>query len=194
MKYITPEWQHLNEAAHARNPEFGSNGDKWALQILRLAAAYNAKTILDYGCGKGSLAKKLRIMQPRLDVREYDPAIRSKSELPVPACFVVCTDVLEHIEPALLDSVLTHLAKLTKRVAFVTIATHLSGTIMNDGRNAHILMATPGQWYDELRKHFVILNWLDSGTNAFWTHRMIRPNNVRKRLGDEYSAVLAPLK
>ena len=40
------------------------------------------------------------------EIKEYDPAIPGKDSLPEPADIVVCSDVLEHIEPNYLLNVL----------------------------------------------------------------------------------------
>ncbi len=77
-----------------------------------------AQSVLDYGCGKGTLAEAVSF-----EIREYDPAIAGKDENPLPADLVICTDALEHIEPEYLDAVLVHIASLTRMAAFFVVHT-----------------------------------------------------------------------
>jgi 2-polyprenyl-3-methyl-5-hydroxy-6-metoxy-1,4-benzoquinol methylase len=67
--------------------------------------------------------------------------------LPEPAHVVVCTDVLEHVEPAYLDDVLRHLAECTVTVAHVVIATKPDGNKrLADGRDPHLIVR-PAEWW-----------------------------------------------
>ncbi len=84
-------------------------------------------------------------------MREYDPAIEGKDGRPVFADLVVCTDVLEHIEPDRLDNVLTHLRTLARRAVFVVINTQPSNKTLTDGRNAHLIVEPAVWWYERLQ-------------------------------------------
>jgi hypothetical protein len=114
-----------------------------------------AETVLDYGCGQGSLAHALAVMG--VDCREYDPAIPAKSDLPDPADLVVCTDVLEHVEPDRIDAVLRHLRALT-RVALLLVV-NLEGTHkrLSDGRDAHILQRPVAWWADRVAEGWRVI-------------------------------------
>ena len=57
---ITPSYREMNRALHERRAEYGTSGRKWARTALSLALAYKAQDILDYGCGKQTLADALR--------------------------------------------------------------------------------------------------------------------------------------
>ena len=92
---ITPEYRALNAELHARVPAYGTGGHKWASTIREIVQRTGAKSVLDYGCGKGTLRKVRRPIR----VHEYDPAIPAKANLPASAGVVVCTDVMEHVEP-----------------------------------------------------------------------------------------------
>ena len=82
---------------HEDHNTYGSSGHKWA----DLVRSFNTKDILDYGCGKRTLEKKLGF-----EIQNYDPAIPAHEAQPKPAELVFCGDVLEHIEPEKLDAVL----------------------------------------------------------------------------------------
>jgi hypothetical protein len=105
--------------------------------------------VLDYGCGQGSLARAIGDR-----VKEYDPAIPEKAAAPAPADLVVCTDVLEHIEPDCLAHVLDHLRDLTLKACFVVIATRPAMKFLADGRNAHLIIETDAFWRKQLDMRF----------------------------------------
>lgn len=97
---ITEEYREANKRLHEINERYGTSGAKWARKVSQLVQSTGSSSVLDYGCGKGLLAAAL----PELGIREYDPAIPGKDSEPESAEFVVCTDVLEHIETDCLDA------------------------------------------------------------------------------------------
>src|SRR6056300_1455814 len=75
--------------------------------IAAHATGIGVTDILDYGCGKGDF-KKAILSDPfrsRFNIPECDPGIVGKDNLPEPHDYIVCVDVLEHIELDCLDSV-----------------------------------------------------------------------------------------
>lgn len=165
---ISQSYRALNSALHAGG-NYGRHGDKWADQVRDLVERYGAGTVLDYGCGQGSLGRALGPL-----VREYDPAIAGKDSAPVPADLVVCTDVLEHIEPDCLSDVLTHLYALSRTACFVVISTRPAQKFLADGRNAHLIVEDDDFWRERLLDHFVVREWIP--------------------LDREFAAVLEPLR
>jgi 2-polyprenyl-3-methyl-5-hydroxy-6-metoxy-1,4-benzoquinol methylase len=121
-------------------------------KVLELAKALGTTDVLDYGCGKSTLARNLPFT-----IKQYDPAIEKYKEAPSPADIVVCTDVLEHIEPEFIDNVLEHLAKLTKKKGYFTASTIEAQKVLADGRNAHLLIKPAKWWVDKFREYFEIL-------------------------------------
>lgn len=105
--------------------------------------------ILDYGCGKGKLGLG----------RKYDPAIPEFFADPEPADLLVSTDVLEHIEPDLLDNVLIHMKSKMKKQGFLTIGCSPAAKKLPDGRNAHLIVQSPDWWIEKLKEHFTILSY-----------------------------------
>jgi FkbM family methyltransferase len=116
--------------------------------------------LLDYGCGsKRSLLQALKL--PAEAVYEgYDPAIPEYAGDPMPAELVSCIDVLEHIEPTLLDNVLDHLATLCDPYGFFTIHSGPAVKVLSDGRNAHLTQEGPDWWLPRLRQRFDVLQML----------------------------------
>lgn len=152
---ISPEYLAMQRQMHAAPKGYGGKGDKWAAEVERLAWAGERVlgrpvTILDYGCGQGSLGRSLRAKGQR--VLDYDPAIHGKDKLPAAADLVVCTDVLEHIEEDKIAAVLDHLRSLTVWRLFAVIATVEASKTLPDGRNAHILLQDRTWWFEQMER------------------------------------------
>jgi len=159
---ITDNYREQNRELH-RSPKFGVGGYKWASRVVNVAKNNHCESILDYGCGKGTLKKALF----NWDVKEYDPAVEGKT-IAEPADLVVCTDVLEHIEPELLDSVLEHLRSVTKRTLFFCISTKLAHNhVLPDGRNPHLSFHSAAWWKKKLSEKFSIYDWNEAETSCF---------------------------
>lgn len=147
---ISPEYRRLNEKLHADPKGFGGDGKKHAERVLEFATRLGARSIMDYGCGEGTLKPALERLGWRGFVGEYDPAMKGKTDLPKPAQLLACTDVLEHIEPDRLDAVMRHQYLVAELGAFMTIATRPANKILPDGRNAHLIQQTPDWWLEKL--------------------------------------------
>lgn len=176
---ISPRYLEMQKTLHAAPRGYGGRGDKWAGIVLQLAIQYQAMSILDYGCGRGTLARALR-SQPLNGIRvaEYDPAIPGKDHLPDFADLVNVTDVLEHIEPKRLDTVLAHIKMLARKVIWVVVSTKDSNKVLTDGRNAHLIIK-PGSW------------WKDKFRDAGFTLHPA-PTVVRAVPEKEWTVVLTP--
>lgn len=148
---ISKEYLKLNAELHRKNLAYGIGGSKHAPTVRKLCDALKTHSVLDYGCGKGFLAKELDF-----PIWEYDPAIPEKSASPRPADIVVCTDVLEHIEPAMLRSVLKDLKRCVKCVGYFVIHTGPSNKALADGRNSHLIQKGPKWWMKKLEKYFTL--------------------------------------
>lgn len=147
MQLITAPYLELQRDLHARF-DYGRGVD--AQECARFVRLFSPETVLDYGCGQGHLAKLL----PEFEVEEYDPAIPGKDAEPAKSDVVVCADVLEHIEPDLLDNVLLHLRALTKKQVILVIATAPSKKIMADGRSAHLIVESARWWAEKVSSLF----------------------------------------
>lgn len=148
---ISAEYVDLNRRLHADNLAYGVGGGRYAPIVLQLIEKLTTRSVLDYGCGKGYLAKELPF-----PIWEYDPAIPEKSESPRPADLVVCTDVLEHIEPAHLLAVLHDLKRVVRKVGYFVIHTGPSTKLLADGRNAHLIQKDRAWWRHKLKKVFIV--------------------------------------
>jgi hypothetical protein len=148
---ISPSYLDEQRILHAAPRGYGGKGDKWASGVAHLVKSYSAWSVLDYGAGRGSLALALgALLSPAVRISEYDPAVPRIAALPGFADLVVCTDVLEHIEPDRLDAVLAHLKMLARKAVFVVIATRPSNKTLSDGRNAHLILEQDAWWVERL--------------------------------------------
>lgn len=146
---ISPAYACLQRQLHGQPRGYGGRGDKWADTVLAILADIGATSVLDYGCGQGSLKRAIDAVKPStVVVREYDPAIPGKDAMPLFADLVVCTDVLEHIEPDRLDAVLAHLKFLARMSVFAVVSLKASNKVLADGRNAHLVIQ-PAAWWLE---------------------------------------------
>lgn len=155
---ISAEYRDLNRALHKSNVAYGVGGGKHADTVLKIADKLGTHSILDYGCGKGYLAKQIPF-----PIWEYDPAIPGKDESPRPADVVVCTDVLEHIEPDKLLPVLADLKRVVKKVGYFTIHTGPAQKTLADGRNAHLIQQHRQWWKNRLKAFFQVGKIIESG-------------------------------
>jgi len=146
--------QHYLHFEHPKKHKYGSGGPQWADTIRRIAITRDCFTILDYGCGKGLLAKHLG---GGITVQCYDPAIPAFSRLPIAADMVVCLDVLEHIEPDYLDNVLDHLRSLAGKYMFIAISRKVAGRSLRDGRNAHLIIKDDRWWLKKFEDRGCVL-------------------------------------
>lgn len=141
---ITPEYRDLNIELHYRISSYGI-GDRFAPYILELSAAIGARSVLDYGCGKGGMRYALLEAGAGLKVYEFDPAIPGKQE-PHYADIVSCADVMEHVEPEFTESVVAELCQLARKAVFVCVSCISGSKLLADGRSAHINVQSPEWW------------------------------------------------
>ncbi len=160
MAFISPEYLELNKQLHADEKTYGTGSFRWAQEVMDLKDATNSETVLDYGAGKGTL--KSAMGSPDW-LTEFDPAVPGKDTPPRPADLVVCTDVLEHIEPDQLEHVLHHLWRLAKRAVFISVALVPSSKTLADGRNAHLIQEGRAWWKQRLGRYFRFTEWRDEG-------------------------------
>lgn len=155
---ITDEYKKLNEELHTTNKHYGTTGVKWADAVIDLTELLKSQDVLDYGCGKSTLANNLPF-----DIKQYDPAIPKYAARPEPADILVCTDVLEHIEPECLDDVLNDLYMLTKRACFISIHIGPAKKTLPDGRNAHLIQENDIWWFGAILPRFYLFRYHASG-------------------------------
>lgn len=130
--------------AHATT-NWGRGGASWVEPIAQYARKVEAKDVLDYGAGGRTLAPALAALG--IVCKEYDPGVEAISAPPKIADLVVSTDVFEHIEPELIDNVLAHTYRLARIAGYFVVATKPAKKILDDGRNAHLIVQ-PWSWWE----------------------------------------------
>jgi hypothetical protein len=161
---ISDTYKELNRKLHKDNEHYGVSGRKY-LDVVRPLSNHGRFTILDYGCGKATLKAALG---PAYKVTNYDPCVKEYEERPAPHDIVICTDVMEHVEPEHIDNVLKDIRSLTKQVAFFSISIVPALKVLDDGRNAHISLHPIAWWKERLLQcGFEITHMFDEdGTQA----------------------------
>lgn len=137
---------------------------KFRLAIKELVEKTNAKTILDYGCGKGQqyepmpiagadgkiAANSIKEFWGVKDIKLYDPGYKKHWELPEGTYDgVVSTDVLEHIPVEDIPWVVEEQFAYAKKFVFANIACYPALATLPDGSNAHVTVKSP-EWWDGL--------------------------------------------
>lgn len=139
---------------HKDVSNYGSSGIMYLEELCLIINYLKPKSILDYGCGKGSLIKELSKLYPEIKFYGYDPAIEDKNILAVTNVdLVINTDVLEHIPEAELDSVINNIASLSKNV-FFCLHHALANIKLPNGENAHCTVKPPIWYYELFKKYF----------------------------------------
>lgn len=169
---ISTEYKQLNIRLHEDCPEYGVSGARHAPLVRRIAEKLNLRSVLDYGCGKGQLAAAVDF-----PIWEYDPAIPGKDVSPRPADFVVCTDVLEHVEPERLDFVLDDLRRVTRTLAYLVVHRGPARKVLWDGRNAHLIQRDAAWWTEQVGRFFHVSKTWERGPEL---HLFVTPKPTAK--------------
>lgn len=162
---ITDEYKAMQAKLH-ENPDYGVSSTFFAPIVDSVVESNNIKEILDYGAGKCRLKDCLTVS---VKYRAYEPSNPLWDKKPEPAELVCCIDVLEHIEPDCLESVLDDLKRLCLPYGLFTIHTGAAQKILPDGRNAHLIQEDWTWWKEKLDNRFTIIKHLiiDTGIIVF---------------------------
>lgn len=160
------------EALHAERA-YGTTAVRMRRFIEPWVRLARPASVLDYGAGQGRFVDVIDV--PTLCVRaRYDPAIAEIATPPAgPFDYLLCIDVLEHLEPDEVRPVLTHMRSLSER-ALVVITTKPARATLPDGRNAHTTLRPARWWRQEVAAVFgtaVAVPVLRRGRCGFKTYR-----------------------
>lgn len=168
MMFVSENYQDQLKQIHSTQ-EWGSTGKGYWKKVDKIASILGTNTFLDYGAGHGSLRKKLEEELPsKYIVKEYEPGIPEKSSRPDAQDFVVCCDVLEHVEPDLIDNVLDELKRVTLKKGLFTVSCRLANRKLPDGRNAHLIVESVDWWNNKLQERFNIIKKEDYITGGLF--------------------------
>lgn len=144
----TPDYTKQLQTLHKIDTKWGDR-TKIPKKIIELIRDCNVKSILNFGCGKGYLNNSIKSQFPMIDIYGWDPAYHSYEQLPNAIDLIISTDVLEHIEPNLLNDTLCDL-KNRSTLMYHLIACYEAVSVLPDGRNAHLIIESPKWWRNKM--------------------------------------------
>ena len=118
--------------------------------LIGVIKSHSISSVLDFGCGHGAMMNRLKEVYPELQIQGYDPGIEKYSTFPETVDLIYSTDVLEHIEPYLLDDTLKTLWN-TGKCQYHKIACHPAKKTLPDGRNCHLIVESPDWWLEKIK-------------------------------------------
>lgn len=138
----------------------GRSLPRQAQRIRVLIGKTAAKTILDYGCGKGTQYRPAAITENGVarwnsmqeywgvdSIACYDPAYEPFSKLPEGTFDgVICTDVLEHCPEEDLEWIVTELFSYARKFVFANVACYPAKKTLPSGENAHCTIIPADRW------------------------------------------------
>lgn len=146
--------EYLEQLKKLHNKSSFGSGQEIPQIVKDLLDTGEIKTFLDFGSGKGFFSQSIAQTYPNIKLFTYDP-VTSPIELPDKVDMTYSSDVLEHVEPELLDETLDDLFNRTKKYQYHLIACHPAKKTLNNGRNAHLIIEDPAWWKLKLSTY----NW-----------------------------------
>lgn len=154
---ISNNLKKMYQDIHLNTP-FGKRG-KFPKHLEKFITEKRPQSILDFGCGKGRLVRKIKETFPEIDVEGYDPANPDFSRSIDNKQFdmIISSDVLEHVEPEFIDKTLIYLKERSKHF-YHLIACSPAKLVLPDGRNAHLIIENRDWWNSKfLKSNYIIL-------------------------------------
>lgn len=148
-KYI--EELRVIHADQKRTKGFGGKSKNLG-KFYKYVEAWQPKTLLDYGCGKGGVLSDIQSRYRQINCSGYDPAVMMFANEPNQVECVFSNDVLEHVEPEYLNQVLDHIDQLSTLYIWLRIDTVPARKRLSDGRNAHLILENQTWWTTQINK------------------------------------------
>lgn len=123
-------------------------------ELKKLMRLYEAKRVLDYGCGRGEQYRAPHRLHADwglrwFEVTLYDPAFRRFAERPYGKFdAVLCSDVLEHIPEEEVEDTIGELLSLATKFVWASVCCRPAKKTFPDGRNLHVTLH-PVEWWQE---------------------------------------------
>lgn len=127
----------------------GHSLTQYAGEIRDLIKQTGSTSLIDYGCGKAIeyVRHKIHESWGITELALYDPYCEAHDKKPTGNFDgLVCTDVLEHVEPSELCMVLADIFSYSSKFIFLGISTKEAHKKLPDGRNAHLIVEPPEWW------------------------------------------------
>lgn len=149
MLSLVPQYRQMHADGHFSGVSIYAYVD----ELEPLIKETGAKSLLDYGCGKGRQYVEGNIqdlwggIMPTL----YDPAVEGIDAKPEGQFDgVFCIDVLEHIPEDELDGVIQEVLDYANMWVFFSICCTPAKKLLPDGRNVHITLKKEDWWLFKL--------------------------------------------
>ena len=135
--------------------------------IRELVRTTDAKSLLDYGSGKGTAYEQREVLIQNVglvpsvmeylgisEIHLYDPCVPRFSTFPAGLQFdgVISTDVLEHIPSVDLPWVVEEMFSLSRKFLFTVVASFPAKKKLPTGENAHVSQQSYWWWRRVVRK------------------------------------------
>jgi cyclopropane fatty-acyl-phospholipid synthase-like methyltransferase len=145
MTLINADYKRQLQEMHL-NPKKFANGTKKLKTVRPFLEKYKPQSIIDFGCSHGGLITAIQ-ENFSMEATGYDPGVPRYEILPTtPFDCLVSTDVLEHIEPGMIDDTLKTINNMFTKSAFLLIASYPAKKHLPDGRNAHLIIESFDWW------------------------------------------------
>tara|TARA_R110000764_G_scaffold63756_3_gene134732 strand:- start:598 stop:1137 length:540 start_codon:yes stop_codon:yes gene_type:complete len=161
---------HGKKAGYGSGKGFG--GQRYFNDLIEFLEKGNCKTVLDFGCGKGELAKELNKLG--FECQGYDPAIKVFHTFPNKKfdC-VVSTDVFEHLDKDDMHEEFTLIKSVKPKYLFFNVATREAGNVLPNGLNCHTIVENSKWWQDTIEKSFEDYKITKVRDNSHMAHSVI---------------------
>jgi hypothetical protein len=141
---------YLKELQKLHSKKTFGNSAALPEEVKHIIESKNIKSFLDFGAGKGKTSVTIKNLFTDINLYTYDP-VTFPIALPDTVEFIYSSDVLEHIEPTLLDKTIEDLSHRSSRYQYHLIACHPAKKSLSDGRNAHLIIEKPEWWRNKLQ-------------------------------------------
>lgn len=142
-----------------QNLQSGLKFTSWGLKypdVQKFLEQYKPSSVIDFGCSSGGMIAQIKQDYDFVThAVGYDPGNPDFDVMPSGQyeCLVSC-DVVEHIEPADLDSTLKIMQSKFSRSAYIIAACYPAKKHLADGRNAHLTIENREWWLNKIQTQF----------------------------------------
>lgn len=144
----------------------------FAPRVRTIAQRHGARSILDYGSGKGFQYQTGRALlngEPTSlmdywgvsEINVFDPGV-SQHKRPVASDGVICTDVLEHCFHADIPWIVEEIFSLARAFVWCNIDCFAAQKLLPNGENVHITVRHPEYWrgvFEATANRFPGVDW-----------------------------------
>ena len=166
MQSISQEYLKEQINLH-KNINYGSASLLHVPVIIKILNETGITSISDFGAGKKRLFEGIinSGFKKKIEYFPYDPAFLEYGDTK-PAELVTVIDVMEHIEPEYLNTVLDSIKNITQKLCYFSITSLPAKKVLSDGRNAHLIQQPPRWWLPKICERFEI-QFMQRNSNGF---------------------------